>query len=718
MTIVSEYISHRSLYQFRRTARNRARLDGTQRTLIAMGVAHAMMYLHSLKIVHGNLKSGTILLDDNLLPVLCNYGLDDKQSYSPRWGAPELLAGEEYGREVDIYSFGMVLYELVTDQVPWEGETPERITKRVLWHDARPLLPRTCAGGIRHLIEMCWARDPAHRPAFFDIYETVAAHDAEFNRTDQRIVDAFARKLAKVGVTHSRHSLLRRGTSTNSRAATATETYEILSSTVTSHEPDPFVDLQAIADPRNRSYAAEMKRAARSLPECQSREFMAVVARLFQDARSQTPEMLRLLEALQVLLQRPCHAEVFGELGLHKALPLNGKEPVFNAALDVLLVLFDANPTLFARGFEDQMRKIIRAAPQKAIVLLSAFARACPDLADGWGMLDLLLEERRFFFKASCGVELVSILNWLNRHSPEFRKTRSDDGIDVFRAGLPSSDPHLIGLCYAGLADLSEPDQDRRLDYGVIAAHLADKTLSPNCLDLLVRVRELPVLPSLVHALLNCAEHHVEAVLCLIRIAAVEEGAAILLARPVWITHAIPTVFDTLRLYLVVMAHVNSRQVLSRLKQTDVFLIRLCKERDADLFSCMAAIIKKLDLDEEIVDRMSKSGVLKEIFKTALEFDDGVSAKAALAILRRLAKIGFYRECLMMATKLRDLIAVDSELSWPAILVVVQLSKYAIWAKKFQDLRVDRLFKRLLNDPDQRQIAEDFLATLAASNLY
>ena len=67
---------------------------------------------------------------------------------------------------------------------------------------------------------------------------------------------------------------------------------------------------------------------------------------------------------------------MFIELEMQNLLPLDAGGDVTNAALDVLLVLFEKSPRLFETGFEPTMERIIQMSPQKAVILLSAFAKS------------------------------------------------------------------------------------------------------------------------------------------------------------------------------------------------------------------------------------------------------------------------------------------------------------------------------------------------------
>jgi serine/threonine protein kinase len=104
-------------------------LNDTFKSIISFGIASALSYLHSRGIVHCNISPNNILLDANFRPRLCGFsfsrnmndrGAEILSGGTPRYKAPELWTAEEYDEKVDVFSYGMVLYELVTGRLPFE----------------------------------------------------------------------------------------------------------------------------------------------------------------------------------------------------------------------------------------------------------------------------------------------------------------------------------------------------------------------------------------------------------------------------------------------------------------------------------------------------------------------------------------------------------------------------------------------------------------------
>ncbi|CAL5053995.1 unnamed protein product [Urochloa decumbens] len=179
---VTEYMVNGSL----RTAllKNSKTLDKRKRLIIAMDTAFGMEYLHSKNIVHFDLKSDNLLVnlrdpqrpickvgDLGLSKVKCQTLISGGVRGTLPWMAPELLNGSSslVSEKVDVFSFGIVLWELLTGEEPYADLHYGVIIGGIVSNTLRPQVPDSCDPEWRSLMEQCWSTEPSERPSFTEI---------------------------------------------------------------------------------------------------------------------------------------------------------------------------------------------------------------------------------------------------------------------------------------------------------------------------------------------------------------------------------------------------------------------------------------------------------------------------------------------------------------------------------------------------------------------
>src|SRR6266542_2165282 len=149
---------------------------------ILKDIAGGLDHIHNQKIIHRDFHSGNILYENEFDVVISDLGIskssikstndDDNEIYGIiSYMAPEILQGKEYTTASDIYSFGMIMWELITGRMPfWDQNNDIELIIKICKNFRPPIIKNT-PKGYNELMQECWDSDPNKRPTTFDILE-------------------------------------------------------------------------------------------------------------------------------------------------------------------------------------------------------------------------------------------------------------------------------------------------------------------------------------------------------------------------------------------------------------------------------------------------------------------------------------------------------------------------------------------------------------------
>ncbi|CAM9110628.1 unnamed protein product [Pylaiella littoralis] len=156
-----------------------APLPTEEKAAMLYDIARGLQYLHIKKITHGNVKSTNVLVFENNCLKVSDFGLiavRESQSGhgggdtvpSAAWTAPEVLDDQDPSHLSDVYSFGILTHEVLTQRVPFAGKSVAKVITAVVAKGHRPGYlegeEATFPRGLVKLADVCWTQDPAARP--------------------------------------------------------------------------------------------------------------------------------------------------------------------------------------------------------------------------------------------------------------------------------------------------------------------------------------------------------------------------------------------------------------------------------------------------------------------------------------------------------------------------------------------------------------------------
>ncbi|KAL3353222.1 hypothetical protein AABB24_020957 [Solanum stoloniferum] len=185
LSMVTEYMEMGSLYHLIHVSGQKNRLSWQKKLNMLRDICRGLMCLHRMKIVHRDLKSANCLVNKRWTVKICDFGLsrimtdasmrDSTSAGTPEWMAPELIRNEPFTEKCDIFSFGVIMWELCTLNRPWEGIPPNRVVYAVANEGSRLEIPE---GPLGRLIVDCWA-EPNERPSCEEIFSRLL--DCEYS---------------------------------------------------------------------------------------------------------------------------------------------------------------------------------------------------------------------------------------------------------------------------------------------------------------------------------------------------------------------------------------------------------------------------------------------------------------------------------------------------------------------------------------------------------
>ena len=421
-----------------------------------------------------------------------------------------------------------------------------------------------------------------------------------------------------------------------------------------------------------------------------------------------------ILNSLLLIIQHKFHMKIFLSLKLHFNLPINNNEFLDNC-FNIYLIIFQNYPKIINNEFISIMKILIEKSIEKSLILFSYIFKIISKDFFPIEYVSLLLNNANFYLKSNISHQFISILFHLYENSIQFKRIFFNEYISILENSLKLDHIFTLENIYYSLSHINI---NFEIDFKILSKHLLITELTKSILSFLILINEIPIDEDLIESLLICCKNHLEAHLCLLKIAAFEDGTNILLKNPYWISQQNPDLLSTLKLFLACMIHDKYLSKISLFNETYILLYSILKLDDLQMIYFFSIILRKFPISQFVVSNLSKFEIFLILFNLFNKIEDNNILLQILLILNKISENFFTSEYLLIIEKLKLIFLQQSIIFDSIIITIVNFSQYPLCAKKFKDLNLLKYFNQLQNDINFNNYYIKFINNLKKLKFY
>lgn len=670
-------------------------MTGTQQTLIAAFVCYALAYLEYRMVLHGALHSGNILITNDFMPILTDYGLARTRNYFTKsttdavsWIAPELLLGVHPNYNIDLYSFGVLLYEMSEGKRPYSELTVNEYME-ALRNGTLPSIEFEKTGiVVQNIIVKCMDTNPDMRPSFCELYFLFLNGKILFPGATASTV---TRVLAQYPVSFIFEQSQTKQMAYEEEVPVKISPRDAVPSFARAHFTEPLEPMESTYNPGMIQEFCEQ-----SLSSVKK--------------ENGKPDMVSsILSQLKSMYTDSPNTEFFEAIvnsGFLSQVWISNEDQA-GALLDLVAPILYKEFHLFTNKIYNSVTQLLIYKPNEMINLFSNYFTRCDVNAHE------VENNIRLFFWMGCvfvssrySVQYLKILKYL------WTNTRGQFKVDItalLLAFANSSDAKVSKDAFLFLAhhDMSAVQLNQKLVEILMEGDISWDLMA----TVLLQAKSIPVSGRLVANLIARAETDTCALPILLKYASTDDAHAGSMTSDLsWMSKGLPTVQDTFRLFLAVFACPYVRASLAASEHFMGLLKGGVEAEGPQALAVIWLVIQSTFTAQEVCTRASSSGFVDVYLRTTLYSSDIQLMVYGIVFVSFVAGVCYIPGLESVAEQLVTLFTAHRrELGEQLLKAFVALARYSPCMEVFQRRGIVAYFRNIANNPTFGALAQNFL---------
>lgn len=629
-SIITQYASNGSLFSSLRAKKNGSGLSPTQKTIIAIGVAYGMLELHNKSVIHRDLKSLNVLLDENYHPFVCDFGLSrfardedclkTQDIGTPHWMAPELFESNQYTSKVDVYSYGMLLWEMLTGASPYKGKTGCQIAIAVTQKQERPAFPKDTPRDLAALISACWQQNPAKRPTFKKICGLLKDDKYYFEGTDSTKVEMFLESIEQP----------------------YSPTCKLVKNRVVKQpkfNKDIVANPKELSNPNYPYYQQNFKLCYRQYGK--SENLPNLLAYISAAITPTTPD-----DILDFIFKQCVYIASSSDEGfdafytslIYKMLPTN-RRSCASSILALINILSIKRPDLITHSLLSKFTSYVSTVSRKFLKIINTVLLYFGKLPNCWEISTFLMDIAPHVMESESTLQYIQLISMMLVNFEDWKTKFLAQALTIFLHGLNLHNSTISRTIYSTLIDLNI----NSLPMDIVVSSLEHEGNEEGALSYLFRIEFIPTF-QLVQALLSLSSHPT-ALAILFRIADKDSFYYFFPSfKASWLIDGSISCESSIRLVCLLLGRKEYRELIGRIPEVHTWLKFLAETGNANYVAATSTIIVKIGVNDSFVSNLNNTGYFRSYVNSLLFLTEDIVVSGALYLIDSVSRIA-YIEC-------------------------------------------------------------------------